>query len=93
MEGTDDERYTSATAGMDFSHKLTDTLAVTMKTAAGMDIDDSDNWTLKSEAALASTLTKNLSLIVSVTHAYDNDPPPGVKENDVTVMTALGFAF
>jgi hypothetical protein len=45
------------------------------------------------EVALKSKLSKQISLIVSVTDRYDNDPPPGLEENDFTLMTALGFAF
>ncbi|MFC1671788.1 DUF481 domain-containing protein, partial [Planctomycetota bacterium] len=93
MRGTDDERYSSATIGFDFSQNLTEALELTIKASSDRDLDNADNWTIDSEAALKSKLTERISLIISAADRYDNDPPPGVKENDFTLMTALGLAF
>ena len=66
---------------------------MTIKTSSDRDFEDADNWTINSEAALKSKLTERISLIISAADKYDNDPPPGVKENDFTLMTALGITF
>jgi putative salt-induced outer membrane protein len=93
MEGYDDERYTSATAGFDLSHSITKTLVFTLKASSDVDTNDSENWTLVAEAALKSKISERVSIIVSATDKYDNDPPAGVKENDFTLMVGIGFAF
>jgi putative salt-induced outer membrane protein YdiY len=93
MEGTDDEEYTSVTGGFDLSQTLTETLLFTLKASSDVDTSDSDNWTLIAEAALKSKVSERISVIVSATDKYDNDPPPGVKENDFTLMVGIGFAF
>jgi putative salt-induced outer membrane protein YdiY len=89
----DDEDYVALTAGGDYSRILNENVSVTFKLSVDQDLSEGENWILTAEAALKSKLSEQISLIVSATDRYDNDPPPGVKENDFTLMTAIGVAF
>jgi len=91
--GMEDEDYTSATAGLDYSRNLSDNLLFTFQVSVDQDLAESENWILNAEAALKSKLSGRISLIVSAADRYDNDPPPGVRENDLILITALGIAF
>ena len=88
-----DEDYVALTAGGDYSRILNENVSITCKLSVDQDLSESENWIANAEVALTSKLSKQVSLIVSATDRYDNDPPPGIEENDFTLMMALGFAF
>jgi putative salt-induced outer membrane protein YdiY len=88
-----DEDYVALTAGLDYTRVVNENVGITCTLSVDQDLSDGDNWIVNAGAELKSKLTEQISLIISATDRYDNDPPPGVKENDFTLMTALGFAF
>jgi len=56
-------------------------------------IGDWDEYFLRAEAGLETTVTGNLSLRVAVDSRYDSDPAPGREKNDLTVTASLVFTL
>ena len=57
------------------------------------DFDNSDNFLVKTEVGLEAALVSDLSLAIVAQDTYDNEPAPGLKENDLSVMTSLKWSF
>jgi len=57
------------------------------------DLADSGDYRVLEQAALRTTLTSRLSLILAVDHRYDSRPPLGLGERDTSVNTSIAFTF
>jgi putative salt-induced outer membrane protein YdiY/small nuclear ribonucleoprotein (snRNP)-like protein len=55
--------------------------------------DPSNDFLANGELVFSIPLTDSLSFEFIVTDEYDNDPEPGVENNDVSVKTNLGYSF
>ena len=76
-----------------FKHKLTEKSSVYQLVEILGDVSEGDNWILKNEIGVTSSLAGNFSLKSSVSDTYTNDPALGKKQNDMTIMTMLVYSF
>lgn len=56
-------------------------------------VDNLDNFLIIGEIGIEADLTKKLSLRAFIQDTYDNAPAARRKENDVKLVTALGYKF
>jgi len=57
-------------------------------------MEDFGQWRIKSDMGLRQSINKSLSLIVSWIDEFDNNPgADGVRKNDATVLSAIGYEF
>jgi putative salt-induced outer membrane protein YdiY len=89
------ERRTDAvvSASDKFEHKLSPTATVTQGFSALWSADDVGDALYNFSAGVAASLTTRTQLKVELLDTYSTRPPPGVKENDVAVITALVYKF
>ena len=56
-------------------------------------VDDFDNFLVNAEIGIEADLTKKLTLRAFIQDTYDNDPALGRKENDLKLVTSIGYKF
>ena len=57
------------------------------------DTDEGDDYVIKGEIGVSSSIAGNLSLKSTVADTYTNDPKLGNKKNDITIMTMIVYSF
>lgn len=56
-------------------------------------VDDLNNFLVNAELGIEADLTEKLTLRAFIQDTYDNDPALGRKENDLKLVTAIGYKF
>jgi len=56
-------------------------------------VEDFSSYVLNAEIGIDTSLTKKLSLRTFVQDTYDSTPAPGLKKNDIKLVTALAYKF
>jgi putative salt-induced outer membrane protein YdiY len=72
-----------------FEWKFSETGKIFQTAEYLMDVDDSDNYLVKSELGIESALTSMFSLVVSVKNDYDNQPAVDKERSDTIVGASL----
>ncbi len=72
-----------------FDWKFSETGKIFQTTEYLLDVDDSDNYIVKSELGVEAALNSMLSLVVSVKNDYDNVPAKDKERSDTIVAAGL----
>ncbi|MEK6728946.1 MAG: DUF481 domain-containing protein, partial [Planctomycetota bacterium] len=57
-------------------------------------MEDFGQWRIESDMGLRQSINKSLSLTVSWIDEFDNNPGvDGVRKNDATILSAIGYNF
>lgn len=92
-QGKETEGYFTARIAENFEHKFSDRVRLWQSLEFLPQVDDFENFLINAEIGLESKLTEKLALKVFALDTYDNQPAPGRKENDIKLVTALGYTF
>jgi len=89
---SDEEDYLGARLAQTFRYHFHNaTLRQSLEVV--MEADDSENYLLKAEIALESSLTERLSLRVVLQNDYDNTPDSDSKRNDLALVSGLSLTL
>ncbi|HEX7862473.1 MAG TPA: DUF481 domain-containing protein [Verrucomicrobiae bacterium] len=91
--GDDETGYFTARLAERLEHKFNDNVRIWQSIEFLPQVDDFDNFLINAEVGVESKLTEKLSLKVFAIDNYDNQPAPGREENDLKVVTAIGYTF
>lgn len=92
-QGGDTTGYFTARLAERFEHKFNENVRIWQTIEFLPQVDDLNNFLINAEVGVESKLTQKLSLKVFAIDNYDNEPAPGREENDLKVVTALGYTF
>lgn len=92
-QGGEETGYFTARLAERFEHKFNDSVRIWQMLEFLPQVDDLNNFLINAEIGVESKLTEKLSLKVFAIDNYDNEPAPGRKENDLKVVTAIGYTF
>ena len=88
-----EDDYFAPRVGERFEWDVSETAKLFEEAYITWDIDDSENYIITAQAGVEATISGPVSLIVSVKDDYDNVPAPGLKRNDLQVLTSLSYGF
>jgi putative salt-induced outer membrane protein YdiY len=91
--GGEETGYFTARLAERFEHKFNENVRIWQSLEFLPQVDDLNNFLINAEVGVESKLTEKLSLKVFAIDNYDNEPAPGRKENDLKVVTAVGYTF
>jgi putative salt-induced outer membrane protein YdiY len=92
-QGNDTKGYITLRLAERFEHKLNDRVRIWQSLEFLPQVDNFDNFILNSEAGIATSITKKLSLRVFAQDTYDNEPAPGRDKNDLKLVTGVEYKF
>ena len=94
-ERLDDESeyYMSARVAERFEHKIDDHTRLWDNLELLPQVDRPDNFLVNLELGVESALTKKISLRTVLQDNFANEPAPGHKDNDVRLVSGLGYKF
>ncbi len=81
--------YLAPRAAERFEYVISKTSKVFQSAEVLIDVDDSDNYIVNSEAGIKAAINSNLSLVISAKDSYDNQPALDREKNDLAVITGL----
>lgn len=94
FESGDSESDIAASWALDYDQKLfEDTVQVFHKHEIAAPFADTGAFLLESESGVRMPVGKVLDASLQVDFDWDNDPAPGVKENDTTYGLKLGYGW
>ena len=76
-----------------FNFKINDRARIWQTVEFLPQVDNFKNYILNSELGIESDLTIKFSLRSYIQDAYDNQPSPGRKQNDLKWVTAIAYKF
>lgn len=80
--------------GLDYDQRIIDdTLQIFYKHDVSVPTDDTDGFLYDGEAGVRFPIAKILTGSAQVDFDWDNDPAPGIKENDTKYSLKLGYEF
>jgi putative salt-induced outer membrane protein len=88
---TDD--YMSLRFSERFEHRLSERARLWQSAEFLPQVDDFNNFILNLELGIEADITQSLSLRVVAQDVYDNEPPPGRKNNDFKLLAGLNYRF
>jgi putative salt-induced outer membrane protein len=91
--GSETTGYFTARLAERLEHKFNENVRLWQSVEFLPQVDDLNNFLINGEIGVESKLTPKLSVKVFAVDNYDNEPAPGRKENDLKVVTALGYTF
>ena len=92
-QGGESTGYMTARLAERLEHKFNDNVRLWQSIEFLPQVDDLNNFLINAEVGVESKLTPRLSLKVFAIDNYDNEPAPGREENDLKVVTAVGYTF
>jgi putative salt-induced outer membrane protein len=92
-QGSESTGYMTARLAERFEHKFNENVRLWQAIEFLPQVDDLNNFLINAEIGVESKLTPKLSVKVFAIDNYDNEPAPGREENDLKVVTALGYTF
>ena len=75
--------------GERLEYRLSETAKLQQQLEAILSVEDTDDLLLDAEIAIEATISKGLSLAVTIQDKFDNQPAPGRESNDVALITSL----
>ena len=91
--GGDTTGYFTARLAERLDHKFNENVRIWQTIEFLPQVDDFENFLINAEIGVESKLTEKLALKVFAIDNYDNVPAPGREENDLKVVTAVGYTF
>ena len=88
-----DTTYASLRLAERFEHKFHDNARVWQKVEFLPQVNKPDNFLVNAEIGAEASLTKTLSLRVTLQDNFINQPAPGRKDNDVKLISGLVYKF
>lgn len=92
-QGSEEQTYFTLRVAERFEHKLSKTARIWQSAEYLPQVDDWDNFIVNAEIGIGAALTEKIELRAVLQDTYDNDPAPGRKENDLKLITSLGYKF
>jgi len=92
-QGGNDRSYFTVRVAENFEHKLNDKARIWQSVEIFPQVDDLDNYIVRAEAGIETSITKRVGLRVYVVDTYDNVPAAGRKKNDIKLVSALAWKF
>jgi putative salt-induced outer membrane protein YdiY len=92
-QGGESTGYITARLAERLEHKFNDNVRLWQAIEFLPQVDDLNNFLINAEIGVESKLTPRLSMKVFAIDNYDNEPAPGREENDLKVVTAVGYTF
>lgn len=92
-QGADTVGYLTFRAGERFEHKFGERARLWQSVEWLPQVDHLKNYLLNAEIGVETALTKKLSLQVYAQDAYDNEPAPHRKSNDLKLVSAIKYSF
>jgi putative salt-induced outer membrane protein YdiY len=92
-QGGESTGYITARLAERLEHKFNENVRLWQAIEFLPQVDDLNNFLINAEIGIESKLTPKLSVKVFAIDNYDNEPAPGREENDLKVVTAVGYTF
>jgi putative salt-induced outer membrane protein YdiY len=89
----DDESHAGARISAHFRRSLPWSLELVDDVVILPNFEEGDDWLLRNDLAVTTTLGGGWALKAGVITEYDNDPPDGLRKHDDTYYIALGYRF
>lgn len=90
--GTEDEQYVAARWALDFDRYFFDNRLQFFHKHEGLQsLEQTDDLLVRSQTGLRVPLTDNLNTSVQLNADWDNNPPPGTEETDLTYLLNVGY--
>jgi putative salt-induced outer membrane protein YdiY len=89
----EDSNWVSARIGINYLYKLFDRVIFTDQFVIYPNLDDTGEYTLRNEAALATGIGADWSLKLSNIWLNNSNPEPGFKKDDFTWILGLQYSF
>jgi putative salt-induced outer membrane protein len=93
LNGQSTDDYFGLRLAERFDRKLNDTAKLWQSLEWVPQINDFENYVLVFEVGVEASLTKTLSVRVVGIDRYDNQPAPGRKYNDMSLISSLSYKF
>ena len=91
--GGESTGYLTARLAERLEHKFNENVRLWQSIEFLPQVDDLNNFLINAEIGVESKLSPRLSVKVFAIDNYDNEPAPGREENDLKVVTAVGYTF
>jgi len=91
--GLADDDYASGDGTLRFGWKITDGVLLREEALGFVQLDDGDNYRLRSDTSLDVALNSRLSLTFKVILQFWSEPPPDVRREDVQYLAGLTWNF
>ena len=91
--GGQTDEYLALRIGEKFEHKFSERARIWQMAEILPQVDDWENFIVNAEIGAEASLTERLSLRAYVQDTYDNQPAEGRENNDVKLVSALGYKF
>ena len=91
--GSETTGYVTARLAERLEHKFNENVRLWQAVEFLPQVDDLNNFLINAEIGVESKLTPRLSVKVFAIDNYDNEPAPEREENDLKVVTAVGYTF
>ncbi len=93
-ENGDSEDSAGVSWGVDYDQRIIDdTLQIFYKHDVSMPLDDTEGFLYDGETGVRFPIAKVLTGSAQIDFDWDNDPAPGVKENDTKYSVKIGYEF
>lgn len=91
--GRNTEEYMTLRLAERFDWKMTKTSTLWQSAEVLPQVDRFENYLVNAEIGVETALTEKMTLRTYVQDTYDSEPAPGRKENDVKLVTQIGYKF
>lgn len=92
-DAAEDQSWLSARLGANLRYRLFDWLSFTDELLVYPSLEEMGEYQLRNEAALISSLSGSWAFKFTNIYEYDSLPAPGVKNNDLTWILGLQYAY
>ena len=93
FRATDGESSLRLRGAQNFTYKFSDTAKFYQRFEIASDVSDLENFILNAEAGVETTLTDKWKLRLSFLDRYVNQPPNGLQNNDIQLVSSLVWSF
>lgn len=87
------DTYANLYLGDRFEHKLNDKTRIYQTLSVTAPIENLSDYSLVAELGLETTLTDTMSLKIYIQDKYEGEPPSGISNNDVKIVTGISYKF
>jgi putative salt-induced outer membrane protein YdiY len=89
----DKEDYATLRIGQKFTHKVSTTTRIWETVEFVPQVSDFENYVLTAELGIETSISKSMSLRISLVDIYRNQPPAGREQNDLRLVAGVQYKF
>ena len=93
FENNDTESDLALSWALDYDQKVTDTAQIFHKHELSTPFADTNAFLFESESGVRVPIGERLDASAQIDFDWDNDPAPGIRENDTTYAVKIGYGW